>query len=90
MATPLPADRRLEALVASSTPPQRRIRKPSLATQLRVIKAAQKAGLPVKAATIDGVALTFGRPEADPPASAAADVNEWDADLGTNPPSLRQ
>jgi hypothetical protein len=61
------ADERNAARLAALTPAaELRVRKPSLASQLRVIKAAEKAGLPVRAATIDGVALEFGQPEALP------------------------
>ena len=60
------------------------------ARQLRLAKAALRAGLPVKAATIGGVALEFGQPAPAEPLIAAGDVNEWDLDLGTHPPETRQ
>jgi hypothetical protein len=56
-----------------------------VAKGLAVVKAARKKGLPVKAATIEGVTLEFGEPEAAP-----ATFNEWDQDLGTHPPQIRQ
>jgi hypothetical protein len=63
----------------------RRKQREQISKGLAVIKAAQKAGLPVKAATIEGVELQFGEPE-----SAAVTFNEWDKDLGTRPPQIRQ
>jgi hypothetical protein len=73
-----------------TAPKHTRVRRPSLASKLRVIKAAQKAGLPVKAATIDGVALTFGQVEVAQTPSQPEPRDEWDADLGPLTPSLRQ
>jgi hypothetical protein len=35
--------------------------------QIAVIKAMQKAGLPIKRAVVEGVAVEFGRPELEPP-----------------------
>jgi hypothetical protein len=52
---------------------------------LRTIKAARKAGLPIKAAVVEGTELQSGQPEA-----AAATFNEWDEDLGTNSLKARQ
>jgi hypothetical protein len=72
---------------------QRRERRERLAREIAVIKAMQKAGLPVRRATIEGVDLEFGQPEAagkTPVNGTAGDFNEWDADLGTHPPEVRQ
>ena len=73
---------------------QRRERRREEARQIAVIKRAEKAGLSIKRAVIDGVVVEFGQPEAKAaaagPAVADSDFNEWDRDLGTNPPSLRQ
>lgn len=51
---------------------------------LAIIKQAQKAGLLIKAAVVEGVELQFGKP-----GTAAATLNEWDQDLGTHPPQVR-
>jgi hypothetical protein len=56
----------LAAFAASSAPPKRRERKPTLARGLAVVKAAHQKGLSVRRATIEGVALEFGQPEAEP------------------------
>jgi hypothetical protein len=68
--------------------PKRRVRRPTLASQLRQIwKAARAAGVHV------AVAVEAGKVTATPVNGAAvadSDVNEWDRDLGTHPPSLRQ
>jgi hypothetical protein len=50
-----------------------------LRQQIATIKAVQKAGLPVKRATVAGVDLEFGQP--DPPASALPphSANPWDS-----------
>jgi hypothetical protein len=72
---------------------ERRQRRERLAREIAVIKAMQKAGLPVRRATIEGVDLEFGQPEAagkTPVNGTAGDFNEWDADLGTHPPEVRQ
>jgi hypothetical protein len=61
----------------------RREQRERVSKGLSVVKAARKKGLPVKSATIEGVALEFGEPEAAP-------ANEWDQDLGTHPPQIRQ
>jgi hypothetical protein len=57
---------------------ERRKRRERLAREIAVIKTMQKAGLPVRRATIEGVDLEFGQPE---PAKAAPDeatINPWD------------
>ena len=72
---------------------ERRKRRERLAREIAVIKAMQKAGLPVRRATVEGVDLTFGQPAAEkaaPVNGTAAEFNEWDADLGTHPPETRQ
>ncbi len=75
-----PAERYADLIVALTPPaPPTRARRPSPASRLRVIKAAEKAGLPVKAATIDGVALEFGQPAAASAPAPEATDNPWDA-----------
>jgi hypothetical protein len=56
----------------------RREQRERIAKGLRVVKAAKKAGLPVKAATVEGVALEFGAPETNETISA----NPWDEIYG--------
>jgi hypothetical protein len=74
-------------------PKQTRVRKPTLS---HALKQAGRAGRQVKGAAIyaDRVEITFGEPEAAEaeatPAVSANDINEWDADLGTLPPEVRQ
>ena len=85
-------DRLLKAFVASSAPPKRRIRRPSFESTVRqMLKAAQAAGVTI-AVTIEGEA---GKVTATPVKGAAvaaadSDFNEWDRDLGTHPPEVRQ
>lgn len=63
----------------------RRERRERVKQALAVIEAARKKGLPVKAATIEGVVLELGEPETAPA------TNEWDLDLyGTPPPQTHQ
>jgi hypothetical protein len=73
---------------------KRRERRERIAHDLAVVKAAERAGLPVKRAAIDGVDLEFGQPAPATPvnrtAVADSDINEWDRDLGTYPPEVRQ
>ena len=64
---------RHEALIAEATEDEARKRRERRqdqrreeARQLRLIKAVQKAGLPVKRAVIGGVAVEFGQPETTP------------------------
>jgi hypothetical protein len=74
------AAERAEAWVAASALawPKRRERKPSLAAALRVVKTAQKAGLPVRRAVIGGVAVEFGQPESGPAGKAPDyEVEAW-------------
>jgi hypothetical protein len=84
--------RLLKAFIASSAPPKRRIRRPSLESTVRqMLKAAQAAGVTI-AVTIEGEA---GKVTATPVKGAAvaaadSDFNEWDRDLGTHPPEVRQ
>jgi hypothetical protein len=80
-------DRALKAFAAASVPRQRRIRRPSLERTVRqMLKAAQAAGV-----TIEGeagkVTATLVKGAA---AAADSDFNEWDRDLGTHPPEVRQ
>jgi hypothetical protein len=49
----------LRAMVAL----QRRERRDRLAREIAVIKAVQKAGLPIRRATLEGVAVECGQPE---------------------------
>jgi hypothetical protein len=81
------AEDRLTAWIAASARarPKWRVRRSSLA---RAVKEAERAGLTVKGATIDGVVLEFGQREAAETAGSA--FNEWDRDLSTHPPSPRQ
>jgi hypothetical protein len=69
--------------------PKRRIRKPSLASQAKQLwKGARGAGLLV-ALTVEGDKLT-ATPVKGTTLADSDNINEWDRDLGTNPPSLRQ
>jgi hypothetical protein len=67
------SDNAMVAALIASARPKRCVRRPSLA---RALKEAERAGLTVKRATIDGVLLEFGPPEA---AGKAADdeVETW-------------
>jgi hypothetical protein len=91
-----------EARTQPLTPKQRHIRRPSLESQVRqLLKAAHAAGVQI-AVTVEGdkVTATPARGVAPAPTEKAApvnttavadsDINEWDRDLGTLPPSLRQ
>lgn len=81
--------KRLSALLSARREP-RRIRRPSLESTVRqVLKAAQAAGLMV-AVTIEGQAGKVTATPVKEGAVAAADINEWDRDLGTHPPEVRQ
>jgi hypothetical protein len=75
-----PAGERHAAYIAALTPaePRRRVRKPSLEAQVRVIKAAEKAGLPIRRAVVDGVALSFGPVEATNATEPDEPTNPWD------------
>jgi hypothetical protein len=55
-------ERQADRLAAMTPPaePRRRVRRPSLAAQLRVIKAAEKAGLPIRRAVVDGARSSSG------------------------------
>jgi hypothetical protein len=52
----------------------RRNRRERIDRALKVIKAAQKAGLPVKGATIEGVALEFGEPGGS---AITTELDQW-------------
>jgi hypothetical protein len=85
----------LLATLMSATRPSRPAKKPRLPNLETALKAADRAGCQVKGAAIyvDRVEITFGQPDAKPGTAAAvgdSEVNEWDRDLGTNPPSVRQ
>jgi hypothetical protein len=57
---------------------------------LRVVKASNRAGLPVRRATIDGVALEFGAPlpaPASPQPPVSGETNEWDEVFNGHSPS---
>ena len=69
----------LEALDRSNRQARRRARRERLTQALNVIRAAQRAGLPVKAATVEGVALTFGDPEAAGKAATLTPLEAWKA-----------
>lgn len=56
----------LIAAIAQVEALKRRQRRREETRQIRIVKAAQKAGLQVKCAVIDGVAVEFGQPEAIP------------------------
>lgn len=80
-----------EALAKPPTP-KRRERKPTLESQLRQVwKAAQAAGVPVTV-SIEGAAgkVTVSPRPANTAAAPDSDLNEWDRDLGTHPPEVRQ
>jgi hypothetical protein len=47
-----------------------------IANGLAVIKAAKKAGLPLKSAVVDGVEMEFGQPEA-PKQTALTPLESW-------------
>ncbi len=72
--------------LAGPPTPKRRIRRPTLESQLREVwKAARAAGVHV------AVTVEVGKVTATPVnACTNSDINEWDRDLGTNPPSPRQ
>jgi hypothetical protein len=57
----------------------RRERRERLAREIGVVKALQKAGLSVKKATIDGVGVEFGQPEAAKNAAALTPLEAWKA-----------
>lgn len=80
----------VEALAAPATPARRRVRKPTLESQLRQVwKAARQAGVQI-AVTIEGEAGKLTVTPAKGTAIAYSDLNEWDRDLGTHPPEVRQ
>jgi hypothetical protein len=58
---------------------QRRERRERLARAIAVVKTAQKAGLPVKRATIEGVDLEFGQPEAAKAPATLTPLEAWKA-----------
>jgi hypothetical protein len=62
---------------------ERRQRRERLAGEIAVIKAMQKAGLPVRRATVDGVDLEFGQPEPARPAAPDEPANPWDTRYAT-------
>jgi hypothetical protein len=55
----------------------RRERRERVARALAVVKEARKLGLPVKRATIDGVDMEFGPPEAAKEAAAVTELDQW-------------
>jgi glyoxylase-like metal-dependent hydrolase (beta-lactamase superfamily II) len=61
---------------------QRRERRERLAREIAVVKAVEKAGLPVRRAVIDGVDLEFGQPEPKA-APDEATINPWDKRYAT-------
>lgn len=70
-------DRALMAFAASSAALQRRERRERQAREIAVVKAVQKAGLPVRRAVIDGVDLEFGEPEAAGKAAPVTELDQW-------------
>lgn len=74
-----------DPLVPSASSPKRRVRRPTLASQLRAIWKAARAESVTVAVTVED-----GKVSATPVNDTATDSNEWDRELGTNPPSLRQ
>jgi hypothetical protein len=62
---------------------ERRQRRERLAREIAVIKAMQKAGLPVRRATIEGVELEFGQPEPLPTPKPSEPTNPWDVIYAT-------
>jgi hypothetical protein len=66
-------------------------RKQRIKDDLATIKAANKAGLPVRRAIVEGTTLEFGEAEARPPRpprppeppNAGGEGNEWDREYGT-------
>ncbi len=80
--------------LAKALPARRRERKPSLASQLKQVwKAAKDAGVSV-VVTIEGVGKVTAQParaaDLPPDILGAGEMNEWDRDLGTHPPEVRQ
>lgn len=76
-----------DALLRAFAVISKRERRERLKQALAIIKQAQRAGLSIKAAVVEGVVeLQFGKPEAAPDS-----FNEWDQDLGngTHPPQVR-
>jgi hypothetical protein len=98
MSTPAERAAALKAEVAETMAFKRRARRREARRQIATIKAAIKAGLTIKRAIIDGVAMEIGAAETMPRAGTpfspepapADDVNPWDEDLGTIPLPLRQ
>jgi hypothetical protein len=78
----------LDKALGSPAQPKRRVRRPTLASQLlQIWKAARAAGVHV------AVTVEAGKVTATPVNGGAivnSDNNEWDRDLGTNPPEIRQ
>ena len=97
---PSPDENNLAKTLAAPAERKPRIRRPTLEKQLKAVwKAARAAGVSV--AVIVGhdtvtVAPAPGRANvssSDAPdivPAVGGDINEWDRDLGTNSPSLRQ
>jgi hypothetical protein len=75
-----PAERRdaLFAEAAEAAAEKRRDQRKRLAREIATIKAMQKAGVPVRAATIDGVKLEFGgQAEAPDAKSNVTELDQW-------------
>jgi hypothetical protein len=73
-----------DELLRAYTAIAKREQRERVAKAVAVVKAARKKGLPVKVASIEGVTLQFGEPDAAPV------TNEWDEDLGTHQAQTRQ
>jgi hypothetical protein len=83
------AAERLEAEIAVTMAFERKQASRELAREIATIKAMQKAGLPVRRAVVDGIAVEFGQPEHEPAASSSpspADptANPWDSIYAAN------
>jgi hypothetical protein len=68
-----------KALLRAYTAIARREQKERIAKGLAVVKAAKNAGLPVKAANIDGVEIEFGEPEAAGEEAILTPLEAWKA-----------
>jgi hypothetical protein len=79
-----------EALIRALARISRSERKQRIKDGLAVIKAALRAGLPLRGATVESVELSLGAPEKQEPPEAGGEINEWDKEYGTAPPEVRQ
>jgi hypothetical protein len=78
----------LEKVLASPEQPKRRVRRPTLTSQLlQIWKAARAAGVHV-AVTVEAGKVTATPVKGN--AAADGDFNEWDRELGTGQTEVRQ